>query len=370
MQAATQAATNTFRTTFSYSRKLVWFPGHQSKALRDLRHSLFNVDLVVEVRDARIPFSSANLRLDNVLKGVDRLIVFNKSDLASKNLQLSIQDSILKYTGCQSLFTNAFKYHGVSQILNYATEKAQRDPSKYPYLSMMIVGVPNVGKSSLINALRYIGLKRGDKVAPVAPHAGVTRAIQNKVKIHEDPNIYLIDTPGVIDPHIIDPIHGLKIALTGGTKDSTTVMIDVADYLLFRLNLSKTCKSIYPHEFSLPAPTDDLSTVLTAVAKKYNIRADTSPKGLAVPIEQVTEWDADRAALKFVTLYRKGYLGSMVLDDCTEEGVKEWFGKKDERVLKAKTLSDGVDATSGKRKKRVKKREGDDVLVATDSFSL
>ncbi|TPX43843.1 hypothetical protein SeMB42_g04560 [Synchytrium endobioticum] len=370
--AVAQTAELAFRKVFAYSRKLVWFPGHQSKALRELRHTLFNVDVVVEVRDARIPFSSANLRLDEALLGLDRLVVFNKSDLASKNLQQNLQNTVLRHSGSSALFTNASKYRGVSQILNYAVEKANRDPSLYPYLSMMVVGLPNVGKSSLINALRYIGLKRDNRVAAVAPHAGVTRAIQNKVKIYEDPAIYLVDTPGVIDPHVIDPIQGLKIALTGGTKDSATIMLDVADYLLFRLNQSKPNQTKYVSLLNLPAPIDDIHLVLGAVAKSYNCRADTSPRGLAIPIEQVTEWDLDRAALKFVTLFRKGALGSMTLDDCTDAGMRRWFEEKADKIVNAKPLGaqNGGENDRERRhkRKRTKKTLSDEKPVAVDTF--
>jgi ribosome biogenesis GTPase A len=79
---------------------------------------------------------------------------------------------------------------------------------------MVIVGLPNAGKSSLLNALRRLGVN-GKKVAPVAPFAGVTTAIQTRVKISADPPVYLVDTPGIFDPHIIHPVQGLKIALTG-----------------------------------------------------------------------------------------------------------------------------------------------------------
>ena len=79
---------------------------------------------------------------------------------------------------------------------------------------MVVVGLPNVGKSSLINTLRRLGVNKG-KVAAVGPIAGVTRRIQTRVKIHQDPDIYLVDTPGIFDPYVSTPMEGLKIALTG-----------------------------------------------------------------------------------------------------------------------------------------------------------
>lgn len=112
---------------------------------------------------------------------------------------------------------------------------ARMNPQMYPTLSMVLVGLPNVGKSSLLNRLRHVGLNKG-KVAMVGPNAGVTRVIQTRVKICDSPSIYLVDTPGIFCPNVSNPIDGLKIALTGGTKDRLTDELYVSDYLLFRLN--------------------------------------------------------------------------------------------------------------------------------------
>jgi ribosome biogenesis GTPase A len=86
-------------------------------------------------------------------------------------------------------------------------DKCKSFPERYPYLSMVVVGLPNVGKSSLINALRKLGVNKG-KVAQVGPTAGVTQRIQTRVKIHEDPPIYLVDTPGIFDPYVASPMQG------------------------------------------------------------------------------------------------------------------------------------------------------------------
>lgn len=109
-------------------------------------------------------------------------------------------------------------------------------------MSLVVVGIPNVGKSTIINSLRHLGVKKG-KVTQVGAVAGVTRRIQTRVKIWEDPPIYLYDTPGIYDPHVGSPLEGMKIALAGSTRDHLTQTIHVADYLLFRLNQSPLIKS-------------------------------------------------------------------------------------------------------------------------------
>lgn len=91
---------------------------------------------------------------------------------------------------------------------------ASANPHIYPSLSMIMVGLPNVGKSSLTNKLRMVGMNKG-KVSEVGAHAGVTKTIQTKVKINENPPIYIVDTPGVLCPSVTTPLQGLKIALTG-----------------------------------------------------------------------------------------------------------------------------------------------------------
>ncbi|KAI9355424.1 P-loop containing nucleoside triphosphate hydrolase protein, partial [Zopfochytrium polystomum] len=226
-------------TSFTAFRRAVsWHPGHQKQALRRLRDGLHQVDLIVEVRDARIPLSSANRQFEEVLGRRDRIIVMNKADLANRNMsEVRLQECDPYRNSDPVLFTSTLSPSSLQPIIELAKEKIRRDPFKYPFLSMVLVGLPNVGKSSLINHLRHIGVKKG-KAAPVAPHAGVTQSIQTRVKILENPPIYLVDTPGILDPSTKSILESIRIALVGCSKDSLMDEEEIVRYLLFRLNQS------------------------------------------------------------------------------------------------------------------------------------
>lgn len=203
-----------FRKTFAHGSKIFWYPTHQSRALRQLKQGLHHIDLVVEVRDARIPLTTINTEFDDILGNRDRLVVYNKSDLANPQMKSNIVQKLKEYRREDIIFTTAKQGQNVRKIIDYAIDKCKRDPISFPYLSIVVIGVPNCGKSTLINALRKFGVNKG-KVTPVGKRAGVTTAIQTRVKIVEDPPIYLVDTPGIFNPLVTTPIEGLKIALTG-----------------------------------------------------------------------------------------------------------------------------------------------------------
>ena len=239
---------------------------------------------------------------------------------------------------------------------------------------MIVVGLPNVGKSSLINALRKLGVNKG-KVAQVGPTAGVTQRIQTRVKIHEDPPIYLVDTPGIFDPYVASPMQGLKIALTGGTKDRLTEEINVVDYLIFRLNNSAHATTWYKR-IGLKEPSDDVDFVLKHIASQNSLYiADLNrnkrihdPSALAQeegyafafgeacqpyvtssPVDSDSQsspnqgpvvLDIERAARHILQLFREGQFGTITLDDCSQNGLRTFFENegKDPKELDSATL--------------------------------
>ncbi|GKC16143.1 short integuments 2, mitochondrial-like protein [Tanacetum coccineum] len=195
-----------------------WFPGHMAAATRAINSRLKLADLVIEVRDSRIPLSSANQDLQPRLSTKRRIIALNKKDLANPNIM---------------------------HLLELVELKLKEKIANEPTLLVMVVGVPNVGKSALINCIHQIASSRfpeqekKKKRAKVGPLPGVTQDIAG-YKIAQRPSIYVLDTPGVLVPTISDIETGLKLALSGSVKDSVVGEERIAQYLLAVLNTRQT----------------------------------------------------------------------------------------------------------------------------------
>ncbi|XP_042513885.1 short integuments 2, mitochondrial [Macadamia integrifolia] len=220
-----------------------WFPGHMAAATRAIRDRLKFADFVIEVRDSRIPLSSSNEDLQPVLSSKRRIIALNKKDLANPNIMHRwIQYFDSHKQDC--LLINAHSKGSVKKLLDLVELKLKELISREPTLLVMVVGVPNVGKSSLINSIHQIASTRFPvqekmKRATVGPLPGVTQDIAG-FKIAHKPSIYVLDTPGILVPSIPDIETGLKLAVTGSVKDSVVGEERLAQYLLAVLNTRST----------------------------------------------------------------------------------------------------------------------------------
>lgn len=242
------------------------------------------------------------------------LLVYNKKDLIEKWEERKIRDIIAKEGGPERvLFTNCKdqRCDGVRKVLPIVKElivnSNRFNRSDNPELTLMIIGVPNVGKSSLINVLRNRHLK-AKNAAAVGAVAGITRSVLNRIKISEEPPIYLIDTPGILEPKVKDVEAGLRLALCGCLQDHLVGNDVIADYLLYWLN--KNSKFEYMEMFGLKEPSDDILTVLTDGAihmgrykklKNYDGRIVEKP-------------DLETAAITFIKNFRQGHFGKTCLD--------------------------------------------------------
>ncbi|MCO5576515.1 hypothetical protein L7F22_030325 [Adiantum nelumboides] len=215
-----------------------WFPGHMATATRAIRDRLRLIDLVIEVRDSRIPYTSANEDFQDFLSRKRRLIVCNKVDLTNPNLVHKWKDHF-EAKGEPIVFINAHCRESI-KLLFQEIRKGLRHIMERPTLLIMVVGIPNVGKSAIINGLHALSHTEQEKLkkATVGPLPGVTLNLQG-FKIHSKPSIFVLDTPGVLVPNIRDLDMGLKLALTGAIKDSVVGEERLGRYLLAFLNSRK-----------------------------------------------------------------------------------------------------------------------------------
>lgn len=195
-----------------------WYPGHMKKTRELIQQNLKMVDAVIEVIDARIPISSRNPIIDELVKTKPRIIVLNKSDLADDKACRQWADK-LRADGSMTLSMNCMNGSGVKELFKLL-EKMEKEKNKDKVLQkayrLMIVGVPNVGKSSLINRMT------GRKSAQTGDRPGVTKGKQ-WLKLAN--GMQLLDTPGILWPKFEDPKAGLNLAFCGSIKDE---ILDVA----------------------------------------------------------------------------------------------------------------------------------------------
>ncbi|KAL8204566.1 hypothetical protein R6Q57_010189 [Mikania cordata] len=227
-----------------------WYNHHMRAASRAIFQRIPLVDFVLEVRDARIPVSSAYEQLRYSPSSSKKIIILNKMDLANN----SKTKEWMAYFKEQNYIPYAINSHNkdnIKEFLNFLQAKV-RDLRRNSHLSnthttsVMIVGIPNVGKSAFANSLHQIGritaAEKGKlKQAIVSPHPGETKNITS-LKIASHPNIYILDTPGILPPKIVDIERSSKLALTGAIADSLFDQSELAQYFLSILNLSHEYK--------------------------------------------------------------------------------------------------------------------------------
>ncbi|XP_071071704.1 mitochondrial ribosome-associated GTPase 1 [Dasypus novemcinctus] len=315
-RALCSAARAAWREAFPVAGRDVarWFPGHMAKGLKKMQSSLKLVDCIIEVHDARIPLSGRNPQFQEVLGLKPHLLVLNKMDLADLTEQQKIIQR-LEGEGLKNvIFTNCVKDENTDQIVPMVTELI-RSSSRYHRgenleYCLLVVGLPNVGKSSLINALRRRHLRKG-KATRVGGQPGITRAVMSRIQVCERPLMFLLDTPGVLDPRIESVETGLKLALCGTVLDHLVGEETLADYLLYTLNRHRLFR--YVQHYGLGSACDDVGSVLKSVAVRLRKTQRVKVLTGCGPVN-VMQPDYTAAAGDFLRAFRSGCLGPVMLD--------------------------------------------------------
>ncbi|MBI9108933.1 MAG: ribosome biogenesis GTPase YlqF [Spirochaetales bacterium] len=199
-------------------KQIQWFPGHMAKTKRLITEHLPKVDIVIEILDARIPQSSRNPLLEEITAGKPQLLVLNKSDLADKDLT-SKWMTRFSNEGFFATSVNSTEPKTVSGILKLCRKIVEEEKGgKTGKINILIAGIPNVGKSTIINTLRK------EKKASVQNKPGHTKDFQRIILSNE---LTLIDTPGILW-HKFEPAIGYKLAILGSIKDSILDIYDIA----------------------------------------------------------------------------------------------------------------------------------------------
>lgn len=209
-----------------------WFPGHMAKTRKILAENLKLVDVVIELLDSRIPLSSKNPEIDEIIKNKPRVVVLNKSDLADEKVSREWSKWYAE-NGYSSIFIDSIKGKGINELKSKLREimkdKIERDKLKgrlFRPIRTMVVGIPNVGKSSFINKIA------GRASAATGDKPGVTRGKQ-WIRLNEE--IELLDTPGILWPKFEDMLVGLNLAFTGAIKDDILDTVELAEKLIEQL---------------------------------------------------------------------------------------------------------------------------------------
>jgi ribosome biogenesis GTPase A len=274
-----------------------WFPGHMVKTKREIMENLKLVDAVIEIRDARIVKSSANPDIDEICKNKPRLILLNKSDLSENSITKvwinKLSSENIKVLSVNCLTGNGIK--GIKPTLDVLL-KEKHDRLIARGISnittrVMVVGIPNVGKSSFINKMANNSIaKTGDK-------PGVTK---NKQWIKTSIGIELMDTPGVLWPRFEDVATAQNLAFTGAIKD------EVMDIEELALNLVKVLALYYPERLKQRYKIDELS-----IDALENLNKIAVKRGSILSAGKI---DYKRIAIMIMDEFRGGKLGPISLE--------------------------------------------------------
>lgn len=285
-----------------------WYPGHMNKARKQMEADVRLVELVIEILDARCPISSRNPEIDKLAKNKLRLILLNKADLADKNISEEWKNYFEK-RGIPVLFLNSKNKEGIRNVLpkvrEVCIERIKRNEAKgikNQAVRAMVVGIPNVGKSTFINA--FVGrniAKTGDK-------PGVTKGKQ-WIKVNNE--LELLDTPGILWPKFEDQAVGMRLGMIGSINDEILIVEELAGDLLlylydnYRRNIEERYK-ITDEIFDELENEEQFVTRQSLMLKRVALTLGCLKKG--------AEPDYFKASQRFLDDFRGGKIGRISLE--------------------------------------------------------
>jgi len=315
-----QLVDKSFRQNYSFPIHAShnWFPGHMHKGLGQIQRKMANVDCIVEVHDARIALSGRNMTFRETVNGArPHILVLNKQDLFPIDEQETIKKKIIANSPNISrvIFTNCkdWKCEGTASIIPTVSRLIKSNSERRdlkPDSTVLVVGIPNVGKSTLINALRSHHLKIGGRPAPVASKPGWTKAVGERIRVSDRPLIYLLDSPGIAVPYIKDMHTGMKLAACATLQDHLVGEDNIVDYLLFWLN--KQHNFSYVELMGLDKPENDGPIMLAKSA--INNKCFKKVRDVSRGAGNKTIPDLTNMAIQFLKHFRSGRFGQVNLD--------------------------------------------------------
>ncbi|MCB1705916.1 MAG: ribosome biogenesis GTPase YlqF [Halioglobus sp.] len=268
-----------------------WYPGHMHKANKEMTKILPEVDLVIELLDCRLPFSSQNPSIARLARNKPCIKILSKSDLADPVVTAQWQDYLERNESVKTLLTtqeSAGKAHSLLQLVHKLVPKKSKSRS---HILAMITGIPNVGKSTLINAVA------GRKVARTGDEPAITKGLQ-KIRINDD--LIFLDTPGILWPKIHNENSGYRLAVSGAIRDTATEVEDLALFLAGYLLQQ------YPQTLLARYKLDALPATETALLEQLGAKRGCLRGGGRV--------DLEKASTILVNEFRAGVLGRITLE--------------------------------------------------------
>lgn len=270
-----------------------WYPGHMKKTRELISENLKLVDMVIEVIDARIPISSRNPVIDEIVGQKPRIILLNKSDLADAS-QNKAWSEHFEAQGFYGMTMNCMSGSGVKELFKLLEKQKtakNRDQIRNKPFRLMIVGVPNVGKSSLINRMT------GKKSTKTGDKPGVTKG---KQWLTLSNGMQLLDTPGILWPKFEDPKAGLDLAFCGSIKD------EILDTASLALELIKVLQAEYPQQLVARYKIDGVCEEALDTMEKIAIRRGWILSGKRI--------DYERCGRTLLDEFRAGLIGRITLE--------------------------------------------------------